>query len=147
MRQPETVAGKGAGAKGRPRFYYGWVIVAVSFVAEMTAFGAGSASLAVFLRPMSTDLGWSRTTLTFALTVQSLGNIVVSPIAGRLIDRRGARLVMVAGAITAGIGFVLISQVHAPWQFYLCYGMAGALGLQQLGSLVTGTVVSKWFVR
>jgi len=140
---PEREVGKSR----RPRLFYGWVIVAVCFIAEMTAFGAGSASLAVFLRPMSSDLGWSRTTITFALTVQSLGNIIVSPFSGRLIDRRGAKIVMVAGAITAGLGFVLISQAREPWQFYLFYGMAGTLGLQQLGSLVTGTLISKWFVR
>jgi sugar phosphate permease len=131
----------------RPRFFYGWVIVGVCFVAEATAFGAGSASLAVFLQPMSEDLGWSRTTLTFALTVQQLGNIVVAPVAGNMLDRRGPRIVMVVGAICAGAGFALISEVQEPWQFFLLYGLAGALGLREIGNLVTGTVISKWFVR
>jgi sugar phosphate permease len=131
----------------RPRFFYGWVIVAVCFLAEATAFGAGSASLAVFLQPMSSDLGWTRTTLTFALTVQQLGNIVVAPIAGRLIDRRGPRLIMIFGAIVAGLGFMAISLIQAPWQFYILYGVAGAMGLQELGNLVTGTTISKWFIR
>ena len=131
----------------RPRFFYGWVIVGVCFVAEATAFGAGSASLAVFLQPMSEDLGWSRTTLTFALTVQQLGNILVAPVAGNILDRRGPRIVMVVGAICAGAGFALISEVQEPWQFFLLYGLAGALGLREIGNLVTGTVISKWFVR
>jgi sugar phosphate permease len=129
------------------RFFYGWVIVAVSFLAEATAFGAGSASLAVFLQPMSADLGWSRTTLTFALTVQQFGNILVAPITGRMVDRHGPRHVMVIGAITAGIGFMLMSLVQAPWQFYILYGIAGSMGLQELGNLTTGSVISKWFVR
>ena len=131
----------------RPRLYYGWVIVAVCFVAEATAFGAGSASLAVFLQPMSDSLGWTRTTLTFALTVQQLGNILVAPVAGSIIDRRGPRLVMTVGAICAGAGFVLISQIQEPWQFYLLYGIAGAMGLREIGNLVTGSVISKWFIR
>ncbi len=131
----------------RPRFFYGWVIVGVCFIAEATAFGAGSASFAVFLQPMSEDLGWSRTTLTFALTVQQLGNIVVAPVAGSMIDRRGPRIVMVVGAICAGAGFAAISQVQEPWQFFLLYGLAGALGLREIGNLVTGTVITKWFVR
>src|SRR5687768_16996918 len=81
----------------RRPFFYGWVIVAVCFLAEATAFGAGSASLAVFLQPMSADLGWSRTTLTFALTVQQLGNILVAPKTGGVIYGRGPRPVMMFG--------------------------------------------------
>src|SRR5262245_47414613 len=119
----------GPGKRSPFPFYYGWVIVAVCFLAEATAFGAGSASLAVFLQPMSADLGWSRTTLTFALTAQQLGNMIVAPESGRLIDRRGPRPVMMFGAIVAGLGFIAISQVQAPWQFYILYGVAGAMGL------------------
>ena len=46
----------------RPRkVYYGWYIVAAALCAQMAAVAIQSHAQAVFLEPMTTDLGWSRT--------------------------------------------------------------------------------------
>lgn len=131
----------------RSRFYYGWVIVAVAFLGETVASGAGSVAFGVFMRPMTEALGWSRTAYTGAVTFQSLANLVVQPIVGPLIDRHGARGIMVAGALMAGLCFGLMSGVTEPWQFYLLYALGAAMGLHELGNLVSGAVVSKWFIK
>ncbi len=131
----------------KPRFFYGWVIVLVSAIANMTAFGAGQGSFSVFLQPMSAALGWSRTTMTGAATLQSLGNIVVSPIVGPIIDKHGPRMVMVVGATVASVAFLLMGQITEPWQFYVLFTVATALGLQEVGPFITNATVSKWFVR
>lgn len=134
-------------AQKRPRFYYGWVIVAVSATADMMAFGAGSASFSVFLQPMSAALGWSRTTLTGAATLQSIANLVVSPVVGPLVDRHGPRMIMVVGAVVAAIAFLLMGNITEPWQFYILFTAGTALGLHEVGPFVSNTTVSKWFVR
>ncbi len=131
----------------RPRFFYGWVIVAVSALAEATAFGAGNVSFGVFLKSMSEDLQWSRTSITGALTVQSLAHLFVSPILGPLVDLYGPRVIMSWGAIVAGASYVAMGHVSEIWQFYLFFALGTVLGLHEIGSLVTTTVVSKWFVR
>lgn len=129
------------------RFYYGWVIVAVSALANTTVFGAGGASFSVFMGPMSHALGWSRTALTGAVTLQSITHLAVSPVVGRLLDRYGPRLIMVFGTVVASISYMLMSRIVEPWQFYLLYTTGFALGLNEIGGLVTTVVVSKWFVR
>lgn len=131
----------------RPRFFYGWVIVGVSFVANAMSFGAGGASFSVFLRPMTESLGWSRTTLTGAVTVVTFANVFVAPIVGPLVDRYGPRAIMTFGALVAAVSYVLMSQISEPWHFYLLYTVAFALGLHEVGMLITTTVVAKWFVR
>jgi len=131
----------------RPRVFYGWIIVLVSAIAETTAFGAGAASFGVFLQPMSTALGWSRATLTGAITLQSFANLLISPVLGTLVDRHGPRVIMVFGAAVAGTSYLLMARVTEPWHFYLLYTTAAAFGLQEIGSLVGTTVVAKWFVR
>jgi MFS family permease len=40
-----------------------------------------------------------------------------------------------------------MGYVSELWQFYLFFALGSALGLHEIGSLVTTTVVSKWFVR
>ncbi len=131
----------------RPRFYYGWVIVAVSALANMTVFGAGGASFSVFMTPMSQSLNWSRTVLTGAVTSQSLTNLFITPIAGRLLDIHGPRIIMVAGSVVASVSFMMMTKISEPWHFYVLFTAGFALGLHELGSIVTTVVVSKWFIK
>jgi sugar phosphate permease len=113
----------------------------------MVAFGTGNAAFSVFLKPMSEDLGWNRLLLSGAVTLQAVGNIVVSPLAGWVLDRHGPRMIMVFGAGVATVCFLLMGSITEPWHFYLLYTSATVLGLNEMGSLVTSTTVAKWFVR
>jgi hypothetical protein len=45
-------------------FFYGWLIVAIVMIAGVLAAGVSNITMAVVLKPISEDLGWSR---TFAL--------------------------------------------------------------------------------
>ncbi|MSQ10476.1 MAG: MFS transporter [Dehalococcoidia bacterium] len=144
---PVLPANEAGAPERRPRFFYGWVIVAVTFLGEATASGAGGVSFSIFLKPMIEALGWSRTTYTAGVTFQSAVNLLVTPIAGPIIDRYGARGIMVFGSLVAGLCFALMTFITEPWQFYVLYALGAALGLHELGSLVSGSVVSKWFVR
>ena len=89
--------------KKKPRFYYGWIIVAVSFVSDAISAGAGNSSFSVLLKPMSESLGWSRTTFTGAVTLQTIFALLTNPIVGRFIDKYGPRMVIVGGALVAGL--------------------------------------------
>ncbi len=96
---------------------------------------------------MSASLGWSRSVLTGAVTVQSILSLVASPIIGIATDRYGPRLVMATGATIAAICYLALGQITEPWQLYVLYAIAVACGLTAAGPLVTETTVAKWFVR
>ncbi len=136
-----------APAQKRPRLYYGWVIVLVSSLADMMSYGGGPASFSVFLKPMSESLGWSRTVMTGAASLQSVGNSIIGLIVGPLLDRHGPRMIMAAGAGVAAVCFVLMGRITEPWQFYILFTTATAFGLHEVGSFITNATVSKWFVR
>ena len=131
----------------KPRFFYGWIVLAVAGACNAMSWGAGGASFSVFMQPMSQSLGWSRTILTGAVTAQHLLNLVVTPILGPFIDKYGGRVIIAIGAIIAAVAYTLMGNISAPWHFYILYTVAFALGLNELGAGVTTTVVSKWFVR
>ena len=143
----EEIAAKPDKTPTRPRFFYGWVIVGVSSLADLVSFSAGAVSFGVFLRPMSEGLGWSRTVLAGAPSAQSLVNALISPVLGQLVDRFDPRFIMVTGTVIAAIAYALMGGITEPWQFYVLYTAATALGLHEVGSFVTNVVVSKWFVR
>jgi OFA family oxalate/formate antiporter-like MFS transporter len=131
----------------RGEFFYGWVIVALAFLANFFSSGTGGYSLGLFFQPMHQSLGWDRTTLTLGPTLRRVINAFTAPFVGAAVDRFGPRIVMLAGPILVGATLAATGFVRTPWQFYLVYGGAGALGTAQLGSLVTGPALAKWFVR
>lgn len=131
----------------RGRFFYGWVIVAIGFVGDFLAAGTGGYTFGLFFRPMQAQLGWSRTTLAFSQTVRSLATGLSGPIIGPMVDRFGARIIMVMGAVLGGMGLIGLYWVSAPWQFYVLYGVCAALGIAEFGNLVVGAAIAKWFVR
>jgi MFS family permease len=128
-------------------FYYGWVIVGVALVAEFMASGMGGLTISLFYRPIHDDLGWSLTLFTGAATASTLAGTAVTPFLGGLLDRLGARPVMLWGAVAAGFGLIALSQIREVWQFWVLYAFVGALGLHELGSFSGPVVVTKWFVR
>ena len=151
---PETLQGARAGGTGplvlgrwRFPFFYGWVIVGVIFIAQFVAAGMGVITLGLFFKPMSETYGWSLTLLTGAVSAGGIANMVVAPFIGPLLDRFGARPVMLAGVLFAGLGLFLLAFVREIWHFWLLYALVGALGLGEMGQFTGPVVISKWFVK
>src|SRR5262245_64471299 len=78
-----------------------------------------------FVLPMQHALGWSKPLLmgafTLGLTVWGLATLPV----GAAIDRGRGRLVLSAGTALGGVGFLLWSQVSAPWMLYGTFCVLG----------------------
>ncbi len=128
-------------------FYYGWVIVAVVFIAEFVAGGVGTFAVPLFFKPMSDDLGWSLTLMTGAITAQAVVYAGISPFLGVVLDRCGARPVMLFGTIFAGVGLILLGRIQEVWHFWALHAGVGALGLHEMGGFTGPVLVTKWFVR
>jgi len=132
--------------RGRPIFY-GWYIVFAALVAAMMATGMQVYSLGVFLKPMTEDLGWSRTDLSFGQTVSTLCSGVVGFWVGPLLDRHGGRVLMVIGAVAMGAGFIALGLVQELWQYYLVKGLLVTVGSAMAGLVVVNVAISNWFIR
>jgi MFS family permease len=137
-------------AKKRPRFstalpfYYGWVIVALSFLANLTVAGIRSAP-SVLIHPLEAEFGWSRTAIASAASLNLLIYGLAAPAGGWLIDRLGARRVILGclAAIVAGLtASVLVRDL---WQFILVWGIVLGIAASVTPSLGP-SVASRWFV-
>ena len=76
-------------------------------------------------KPIAADTGWSQTIVFGGLTVGLLVASAVSPIVGRMIDRRGGRLVMGAGSVLVSVGLVLLSLVVDPYTYLAAWAFLG----------------------
>ena len=128
------------------RVYYGWAIVWASTVAAFGMAPMFGPVLGVFLSSIEEELGWSRATISLAFTLGSATGLIMQFLIGRLLDRYGARMVVVAAGIIIALAMVGLSWMHEPWHFWVAFGAGrgSALAGIQLG---TGVALSNWFLR
>ena len=130
----------------RTPFFYGWAILFSAGSAVFVRNAAASLTLAVFMFPMSEDLGWSRTLLAGSASVGGVAAMFASPVSGYLIDRFGPRAVLLGSALVLGLSTMAIGWWVTPVTFYILFGIGRVIfgAPVQIG---TGTVVSHWFIR
>ena len=107
------------------RFYYGWALVWALGITATVSYGVLSYAFAVFITPMGSELGWSKTEITGAF---SLGAVVAGLAAvpiGRWVDRQGPRWVMTSGSILASVLLVLWARVESVTGFYAIWALLG----------------------
>ncbi len=130
--------------RGLP-FFYGWLIVGIAMLSAFLGSGVNNVVMGVIFKPMSEDLGWSRTLTAGAITAGTVGVALLSPPIGRLADRIGPRLLIPSGAVAMGVLLTGVSLVREPWQFYATYVPARSLTQTLLYGVVPLTAVTNWF--
>jgi MFS family permease len=126
-------------------FFYGWLIVGIVMVAGFLASGVSNITMAVVLKPISADLGWSRTLMAAAITIGSLLGGLLSPLFGPLADRLGPRLLLPLGGALVGLLAFGVSASTEPWHFYAAFIPARALTEFLLCGMIAFTAVANWF--
>ena len=125
--------------------FWGWRIVAVSFLGIFLFFGARHA-FGVFLLPMCQDIGWSRGELSLVFMALMGVYGVAAMVWGRLSDQYSPRI---TGSISSLIGFVgygLTAFVQTKWHILITYSLLFGVGMA--GSYVPTTMtVRRWFHR
>ncbi len=94
-------------------------------LAQITAWGTSYYALGVLAGPVVADTGWSRTLVYFGFTVALLAMGAVSGLAGRAIDRHGARRVMALGTVLVSIGLYALSLVRTEAQYVGVWAFLG----------------------
>jgi MFS family permease len=83
----------------------------------------------------------------WGVTLLTLAQGLVSPFAGRAMDRHSIRALVCTGAMSAAAGFVLIAHATALWQIVAIYGTLMTAGVLLSGPLAAQTLAAKWFRR
>jgi MFS family permease len=129
------------------RVFYGWWVVVAG--ASINALGVGSFfyGFSTFFNPMVAEFGWSRTVMSGAFSLSRLEGGIWSPVTGWLIDKYGARIILLIGVTMAGAGFIALYWVNSPLSLYLIFGLFLSLGFNMGFMRANTAAVTKWFIK
>ncbi len=133
-------------ARPAPRIFYGWLIVLGAVIGQFAGMAGRGQVNGVFLDPMITDLGWTRSEFTLASSAAFVFGGFAGLVIGPMVDRYGPRPLMLVGAVGYSGALLLTSQVETLWQFVALQILAGGIGSALVGPLVVNVAVSRWFV-
>jgi MFS family permease len=103
-------------------FFYGWFIVALSFLANLTVAGIRSAP-SVLIHPLEAEFGWTRTEIASAASLNLLLLGLFAPVGGWLIDRIGPRRLIIGCLTTTALGLIAVIFVQELWQLIILWGI------------------------
>jgi MFS family permease len=128
------------------RFYYGWIIVTLSFLCLSVALGVRYC-FGVFYVAILKEYGWSRAETAGAFSLAMLVHASFAPVTGMLIDRFSPRIIFPLGATFLALGLAAASRITAVWHLYFFFGVVIAIGINTNSLTPHITLICKWFIR
>ena len=130
---------------GAPRFD-GWRLVAAAAALQCLQAGLLHAAFGAYVAVLVEERGWSKTALSGAAALQSLEAAILGPLLGWVIDRSGARRMIVAGIVIFALGFMALSRIETIEGFYAAIVVI-AVGASFSGYFPLTVAVVQWFER
>ena len=129
------------------KVFYGWWIVAAGSSLYFLGIGSIFYGFNTFFIPMVAEFGWSRAATSGAYSLSRLEGGIEGPIIGPLIDKFGARKIIVVGVILAGIGYMCLPAISSLLSLYLIFGLLISMGYNTGFFHATTTAAANWFIR
>ncbi len=138
----------GTPAGGSTEFGRGWKVLVASLLG--VAFGASPLpfnTIGFFIDPLQQEFGWSRTEISFGVTIYGMLAAFLAPLFGWLADRYGVRRVALGSLAIFGLTFASFAIIPGElWAFYLVWLMIGLFGIGST-PVTWSRAVNLWFFR
>src|SRR6202043_3642687 len=133
-----------AAALERRNIYYGWVVVAVTFL-TMLVTAAAMGAPGVLIVPLEHEFGWNTEQISSALALRLMLFGLFGPFAAAFMNRFGVRAVMVSAVILISSGMLASLAMTQLWQLILLWGIVVGIGTGLTAMVLAVTVATRWF--
>lgn len=127
-----------------PRLHYAWIVAAATFTVLLVTAGV-RATPGVFMVPLETEFGWSRTVISGAVAVNIALFGLIGPFAASLIDRVGLRRMVMGALVLLAAAVALSTQMRAAWHLVLLWGVLVGAGTGVTSMVLAAIVATRWF--
>jgi sugar phosphate permease len=134
-----------APARRSNKIHRAWLVAGVAFVAIIGAAGF-RATPGVLITPLQEEFGWSRGTISFAVSMNLVLFGLTAPFAAALMDRFGVRRVVSIALLLVAAGGGLTVFMRTSWQLILLWGVLVGLGTGSMALVFVATISTRWFV-
>ena len=127
-----------------PRFHYGWIVAAVVFLVLLSTAGT-RATPSVLMLSLEHQFGWSRATISLAISINLALYGLTGPFAAAAMQRFGVRPTVATALLVLACGVALSSLMTQPWQFILTWGVMVGSSTGVAALTLSATIVNRWF--
>ena len=124
--------------------HYAWIVLAITFVVLLVA-AAIRATPGILIVPFEGEFGWSRATISVAISTNLLLYGLMGPFAAGVINRYGPRRVMALAIALVGLGTLATVAMKQPWQLMMLWGVIVGVGSGMVAVVTGAIVVQRWF--
>lgn len=136
---------RGTVPKG-PMFFYGWVIVWLSFF-TLAFHVMARFSFAIFQVPLIAEFGWGRGVLGGAYAFTMAVYAFFNPFMGSLVEKKGPRAVMPWASVCIGGALAAGYFITSLWHVYVLMGIFIGAGTALSGFSMHSALLPRWFAK
>ena len=138
---------KEADSAARPRVFYGWwVVVSLAFL-RFIGSGVGLGGRSLYVLPLQSTIGVSRASISSIFTASQLTIGLTGTLAGWLVDRFGARKVMVVCLLISAAGFYALAFANSLWMLIIIFSLPLGLTYNWAVTQPATAITNNWFER
>lgn len=124
--------------------HYGWFIVGAAFLIMAAGWGILYNCSSLFIEPISSDLGFSRSQINATMTIRAASQMVISLLAGKIFRRFDLIRLMKTASLVLVLSFFMYSLATPLWIFYLI-ALVSSVALTLISILPLSIILSNWF--
>jgi sugar phosphate permease len=128
------------------RLHYAWLVAGLTFLTLLAAAGVRS-TVGVLIVPLEQEFGWTRATISAAISVNLILYGFIGPFAAAIIDRIGVRRTMAGALAVVALGVIATRWMTEPWHLVLLWGVVVGGGTGMTALVLGAMVANRWFAE
>lgn len=130
----------------RGGMHYGFMVAGVTFLTLLIT-AAIRSTPGILIVPLEHEFGWSRATISLAVSVNLLLYGLMGPFAAAFFDKIGVRRTMACALFLLALGVSATTLMTRPWHMVLVWGVVVGCGAGMTAYSLSATVVHRWFEK